>query len=129
MDTQTDQKQHLVMNNNKVLPDSQVNPENSNNSQDNTQTTVTYAFTSYLDSGKTNQWGTGTVQTTGVTDGNYIQVEVLTNVPEDSNNPFIGKKVFVNANSTDNNRTYRLYASESNNTKGEAIDIWVEISE
>ena len=88
---------------------------------------VTYFFKSYLDSAKTTQWGTGTAQTTGVTDGDFIQVKVLTNVPEDPNNPFINKKVFVNSKAPETGRTYKLYESTEADKKGEAIEVWITI--
>ena len=88
---------------------------------------ITYFFKSYLDAGKTNPWGTGTAQSTGISDGDFVQVKVLTNDPEDPNNPFIGKKVFVNANAPETGRTYKLYESTEDNKKGSAIEVWITI--
>lgn len=88
---------------------------------------ITYFFTSYLDSSKTTKWGDGTAQTTGITDGDFIQVKVLTNVPEDPENPFIGKKVFVNSKAPETGRVYKLYESTDDDKKGTAIEVWVTI--
>lgn len=88
---------------------------------------ITYFFTSYLDASKTTKWGTGTAQTTGVTDGDFVQLKVLTNVPEDPENPFINKKIFVNAKAPETGRVYKLYESTQDDKKGDAIEVWVTI--
>jgi hypothetical protein len=105
------------------------NSGNNGNNSGDTFTPVTYSFISYLDSGKTNQWGTGTAKTTGITSNNFIQLQVVTNEPEDPNNPFIGKKIFVNQNAPESERTYKLYESTENDAVGSAIDVWVEINQ
>ena len=88
---------------------------------------ITYFFTSYLDSSKTTKWGTGTAQSTGVTDGDFVQLKVLTNDPEDPNNPFINKKIFVNSKAPETGRVYKLYESTEEDKKGDAIEVWVTI--
>ena len=53
---------------------------------------ITYNFTSYGDAQGTVEWGEGTAQTTGVTKGNYTQIEVKTNTPRED---FVGQKFFI----------------------------------
>lgn len=92
------------------LPDNEANPE-------------TYNFTSYSDSQGTTEWGTGTVETTGVVSNGYTQVQVKTNSP---NQDFIGQKFFIASNAeADDTTLYPLY-SDAGTT---AVGIYVKISE
>lgn len=83
-------------------------------------TSKIYSFTSYDSKTKDNEWGTGTVQATGITSGKYMQVEVLTN----SVGGFVGQKYYIIATAKTNGSTaYQLYTDAGKNGAG----IWVTI--
>lgn len=71
-----------------------------------------YKFVSYDSTGKT-KYGTGIVVLTGEVKGDKSEVEVLSNSPEPSDNPFIGKKFYVETNAKPDGETlYSLYGSD-----------------
>ena len=83
---------------------------------------VTYSFTSYADKDGNTTWGTGTAKTTGVTKGNYTQIEVVTNSVEG----FAGNKYFIISSAKANGTSiYKLYTDAGNT----GADIWVSIEE
>lgn len=85
-------------------------------------TPTLYYFKSYSDNEGTELWGTGTVETTGVEENGYSQVEIKTN---DTVESFIGQKVFVASNANPDATTlYPLY-SDAGTT---AMNIYVKIS-
>lgn len=55
-------------------------------------TSITYAFTSYADKNGETEWGVGTVETTGVISNGYTQVEVKTNSTDET---FVGQKFYI----------------------------------
>lgn len=84
---------------------------------------VTYNFTSYGDREGTVEWGTGTAETTGVTTGNYSQIEVKTNSSDQS---FVGKKFYIISSAKTNGTSiYKLYTDAGSTGAG----IWVSITE
>ncbi len=83
---------------------------------------ITYSFISYGDKNGETEWGTGTAETTGVTKGNYTQIEVKTN----SVDGFVGNKYFIISSAKANGTNiYKLYTDAG--TTG--ADIWVSIEE
>ena len=82
---------------------------------------VIYAFTSYADSKGETEWGTGTVETTGVVKGNYTEVEVLTNSTDDS---FVGEKFFIRSSAKTDGTIYKLY----NDAGKTSANIYVSIA-
>lgn len=85
-------------------------------------TPVLYYFKSYNNEQGEELWGTGTVETTGVEENGYTEVEILTNDTESS---FVGQKVFIASNaSADGTTLYPLY-SDAGET---ALGIYVKIS-
>ena len=83
-------------------------------------TPVTYNFTSYADSEGETEWGTGTVETTGVTSGNYTQVEVKTNSSDQS---FVGQKFFVISSAKTDGTIYAVYNGAGRDNAGFYISI------
>ena len=82
--------------------------------------TTTYAFTSYADAEGETEWGSGTVETTGVVSGDYTDVEVKTN----TNESFVGQKFFVISNAqTDGNTIYPLYSDAGTTAAGIYVSI------
>lgn len=100
--------------------------ELSGESQDDTPDepqTSTYSFVSYDDSNKTTEWGSGTVETTGVVENGYTEVEVLTNSSDES---FVGQKFFIASDAeADGVTAYPLYSDAGTTPAG----IYVTISE
>lgn len=85
--------------------------------------TQIYAFKSYADNNGTTLWGQGTVQTTGIVEDGYSEVEVVTNEPESS---FIGQKFYVTSNANPDGTTlYQLYSDAGVTSAG----IYVTITE
>lgn len=84
-------------------------------------TPETYAFTSYADAQGETEWGSGTVETTGVTSGNYTQVEVLTNEPDES---FVGQKFYVTSDAeADGTTIYELFTDAGTTSAGIYVSI------
>ena len=81
-----------------------------------------YAFTSYDDAEKTNKWGEGTVEETGVTENNYTQVKVLTNSTDES---FINQLVYITSDAKTDGTAYPLYSDVGTT----ALNIYVTVSE
>lgn len=82
-----------------------------------------YNFTSYGDEEGTSEWGSGTVETTGVESNGYTQVKVLTNSTDQS---FVGQKFYISSNAeADDNTLYQLYSDAGTTATG----IYVKISE
>lgn len=77
-----------------------------------------YSFKSYDSEG--DQIGTGTVHTTGIRIGNYIQMEVLTNSVEG----FVGQKFYVIKTAKPDGKTrYTLYSDAGNTSTGMKVTI------
>jgi len=84
---------------------------------------VTYSFTSYGDAEGTIEWGTGTVESTGVIKGNYGEAEVLTASPDDS---YVGQKFFIrNSAKADGTSIYKAYTDAGKTAAG----FWIVLSE
>lgn len=81
-----------------------------------------YKFISYSDANKQTVYGNGKVIETGVVDGDYTQVQVLTNSTDVE---FIGKKFFIKSDAiTDGETPYQLQDENK-----QAIDIYVTITD
>lgn len=88
-----------------------------------TLTRTIYNFTSYDSSTKDNEWGTGTAKQTGVTSGDYTQIEVITN----SVDGFVGNKYYIISDAeTDGTTTYQLYEDAGTTGTGIYVTITVE---
>ena len=85
-------------------------------------TPITYYFKSYDDDQKTTNWGTGTVQTTGIESNDFTQVKVLTNTPFEE---FVGQQFYITSNAKTDGTLYKLY-TDAGETEA---NIYVEISE
>ena len=84
---------------------------------------TTYNFVSYGDAQGSVEWGSGTAETTGVTKGNYTEIQVKTNSPDES---FVGAKFFIISSAKANGTSiYKLYTDAGSTGAG----IWVSISE
>ena len=81
-----------------------------------------YSFTSYSDAEKTEEWGTGTVEVTGVESNGYSQVKILTNSTDKS---FEGQTVYIISTAQTNGTAYPLY-SDAGTT---ALGIYVTIEQ
>ena len=82
-----------------------------------------YNFVSYGDAQGSVEWGSGTAETTGVTKGNYTEIQVKTNSPDES---FVGAKFFIISSAKANGTSiYKLYTDAGSSGAG----IWVSISE
>ena len=82
-----------------------------------------FFFVSYGESACTTELGRGTVKTTGVTTDGYIQVKVLTNSSEESEQ-FIGKKYFVvDTAEPDGTTAYQLYTGAGSGATGMYVKI------
>ena len=85
--------------------------------------TVVYGFISYDDENKTTEWGTGTVEITGVVEKGYTEVEVLTNSTDES---FVGQKFFIISDAqTDGTTVYELFTDAGTTS----ANIFVTITE
>jgi uncharacterized membrane protein len=82
-----------------------------------------YWFDSFGNSGASQFLASGTVVTTGQEEGNYIEVEVLTN---SSLNPeFIDKKYWIVSNAKkDGSEAYQLYSDEGSTGTGMYVKIY-----
>lgn len=67
----------------------------------------TYSFISYDDENKTTEWGTGTVQTTDVTENGFTKVKILTNSTDQS---FVNQFVYISSNAKTDGTVYPLYS-------------------
>lgn len=83
-------------------------------------TPVTYSFTSYSDAEKTETWGTGTVETTGVESNGYTEVQVKTNTPDES---FVGEKFYIISSAKTNGTVYELYSDAGTTSAGIYVTI------
>lgn len=83
-------------------------------------TPVTYNFISYADSEGETEWGRGTVETTGETSGNYIEVEVKTNSSDQS---FVGQKFFVISSAKTDGTIYTVYTDAGRTSAGFYVSI------
>lgn len=82
-----------------------------------------FFFVSYGESACTTELGRGTVKTTGVTTDGYIQVKVLTNSSEESEQ-FIGKKYFVvDTAEPDGTTAYQLFTGAGSGATGMYVKI------
>ena len=83
-------------------------------------TKETYGFTSYADAQGETEWGQGTVETTGVTSGNYTQVEVKTNTPDAS---FVGQKFYIISSAETDGTIYELFTDAGTTSAGIYVSI------
>ena len=84
-------------------------------------TPVTYNFTSYADAQGETEWGTGTVETTGVVKGNYTEIEVKTNSSDQS---FVGQKFYMRSGAkTDGSVIYKAYTDAGRTFAGFYVSI------
>ncbi len=84
---------------------------------------TTYYFASYGDDQGTELLAKGTVQETGVTSEGYIQIEVLTNEPDET---WIGQKFYVaDTAQADGTTLYPIYTDAGTTSTG----MYVKISE
>ena len=100
-------------------------------------TNRTYSFTSYNDVNKSTQYGIGVAKATGNTtqakDENdeivkYAEIIVVENDPEPTDNPFIGKKLYINKEATvDGQTANQLFEKKDNKIK--PIEVYVTITE
>lgn len=81
-----------------------------------------YYFKSYADNQGETEWGTGIVKTTGVTNGNYNQVKVITNSSDQS---FVGQKFYVISTAKTDGTIYTCYSDAGTTSAG----FYVEISD
>lgn len=82
---------------------------------------VKYYFKSYSDANKTDVWGTGSVETTGKTQNDFVEVKVLTNTGDSS---FIDALFFITKDAKTDGTVYQLYNDAGTTGTG----IYVEIS-
>lgn len=83
---------------------------------------ATYSFISYSDSEGTTETGSGTIEETGVTEGDYTQMEFKTN---SNNQSLVGQKFYIaSAAKTNNTTIYRIY-SDAGTTE---TDTYMKIS-
>ena len=90
------------------------------NTQEETFTPTTYSFISYADSEGETKWAEGTVETTGVTENGFTEVQVKTNTKEE----FIGQKFYITSDAKTDGTIYPLY-SDAGTT---SVNIYVSIS-
>lgn len=81
-----------------------------------------YYFVSYADAEGETYWGNGTVETTGVTEDGYTQVEIKTNDPDQS---FVGQKVFLVSDANANGQTVYPVYSDAGKT---SMNLYVKVS-
>ena len=81
-----------------------------------------YYFVSYADAQGETYWGNGTVETTGVTEDGYTQVEIKTNDPDQS---FVGQKVFLASDANANGQTVYPVYSDAGKT---SMNLYVKVS-
>lgn len=90
-----------------------------------TMTPIIYDFTSYDSEEKTTEWGTGTAQATGVTSGDYTQIKVLSNTPQEA---FVNQTFYIlTAAETDGTTAYQLYSDAG--TTGTGIYVTINVHE
>lgn len=95
--------------------------QNQNTSQEQEPSKVKYYFKSYSDANKTDVWGTGSVETTGKTQNDFVEVKVLTNTGDSS---FIDALFFITKDAKTDGTVYQLYNDAGTTGTG----IYVEIS-
>jgi len=84
---------------------------------------VIYYFVSYADAEGTIEWGSGTVESTGVIKGNYAEAEVKTNTPDES---YVGQKFFIRSSAkADGTSIYKAYTDAGKTAAG----FWISISD
>lgn len=88
--------------------------------QEETFTPTIYSFISYADSEGQTKWGEGTVETTGVTENGFTEVQVKTNTEED----FVGQKFYITSDAKTDGTIYPLY-SDAGTT---SVNIYVSIN-
>ena len=88
--------------------------------QEETFTPTVYSFISYADSEGQTKWAEGTVETTGVTENGFTEVQVKTNTEEE----FVGQKFYITSDAKTDGTIYPLY-SDAGTT---SINIYVSIS-
>lgn len=82
-----------------------------------------YHFDSFGDSATTEFLASGTVETTGQEEGDYIQLKILTNSSQ--NTSFIGAKYWVIGNAkTDGSQAYQLYTDAGTTGTGMYVKIY-----
>lgn len=88
--------------------------------QEETFIPTTYSFISYADSEGQTKWAEGTVETTGVIENGFTEVQVKTNTEEE----FIGQKFYITSDAKTDGTIYPLY-SDAGTT---SVNIYVSIS-
>ena len=83
----------------------------------------TYNFVSYADAEGNEEYATGSVKLTGITDGDYTQVEVV----ENSIDGFTGNKYYIASDAQPNGSIYPLYTNAGTTEAG--IFVKIEIGE
>lgn len=81
-----------------------------------------YYFLSYADAQGETLWGNGTVETTGVTENGYTQVEIKTNDPDKN---FVGQKVFLASDANADGQTVYPVYSDAGTT---SMNLYVKVS-
>ena len=81
---------------------------------------VAYSFVSYADAEGTTEWGEGTVETTGVIKGNYTEVVVKTNSPDES---YVGQKFFIRSTAKTDGTIYAAYTDAGKTKAGFYVSI------
>ena len=84
---------------------------------------ITYNFISYADAAGTTEWGSGTVESTGVVKGNYSEVEVKTNSPLEE---YVGQKFFVRTTAKTDGTIYAAYTDAGKTKAGFYVSISTE---
>ena len=88
--------------------------------QEETFTPTIYSFISYEDSEGQTKWAEGTVETTGVTENGFTEVQFKTNTEEG----FVGQKFYITSDAKTDGTIYPLY-SDAGTT---SVNIYVSIS-
>lgn len=79
-----------------------------------------YYFISYEDAQGETEWGRGTVKTTGVTSGNYSQVQVKSNTTDQS---FVGQKFYMISSAKTDGTIYTCYTDAGSTSAGFYVKI------
>ena len=83
-------------------------------------TATTYNFISYDSAEGTNEWGQGSVETTGTINNGFTEVEVLSNTTDES---FIGQKFYITSDAKTDGTIYPLYTDAGETLAGIYVSI------
>ena len=81
---------------------------------------TTYNFVTYADAEGTTEWGEGTVESTGVVKGNYSEVVIKTNSPDES---YVGQKFFLRTTAKTDGTIYAVYKDAGRTKAGFYVSI------